>query len=64
MTQISEFARFIVAERRLFVRLHEVADQRRDLIRFGVEREMASIEDVDFGVGKIFAIALRLANVE
>ena len=52
MTQISEFVEFIVAERRLFVRLHEVADQPRDLIRFGVEREMASIEDVDLGVGE------------
>ena len=44
--------------------LHEVTNELRNLIRSGVECEMASIEDVDFGFRHIFAVAFRLAEIE
>ena len=44
--------------------LHEVRNELRNLIRSGVEREMASIEDVDFGFRHIFAVTFRFSEIE
>ncbi len=41
------------------VLLHEVADEHCDLICCGVEGEMASIDDVDFGFGDVAAVGFR-----
>jgi hypothetical protein len=40
----------------LLLLLHEVTNELRNLIRSDVEREMASIEDVDFGFRHIFTV--------
>jgi len=39
--------------------LHEAPDELRNLIRCGIEREMARIEDVDLGLRQVAAIGLR-----
>jgi hypothetical protein len=44
--------------------LHEAPDELRNLIRCGIEREMARIEDVDFGFRHVLAVAFRLPKVE
>src|SRR6201987_2047423 len=40
--------------------LHEVADEHGDLIRCGIYGEMASIDDVDFGLRHVAAVGFRL----
>ena len=44
--------------------LHEAPDELRNLIRCGIEREMARIEDVDFGHRHVAAIGLRFRKLE
>src|SRR2546423_2635251 len=44
--------------------LHKVPDDLRNLVRCGVEREMARIEDVDFGLRYVAAISLRFRKLE
>src|ERR1700680_2173179 len=44
--------------------LHEAPDELRNLIRCGIEREMARIEDMDFGLRHVAAIGLRLRKLE
>jgi len=44
--------------------LDEVPNELRNLIRCRIKREMAGIEDVDFGFRDILAVAFRLAEVE
>src|SRR5207302_6572407 len=44
--------------------LHEAPDELRNLIRCGIEREMARIEDVDFGPRHVAAIGLRFRKLE
>ena len=46
------------------LRLHEIMHQRRNLIGFRVEREVAGVENVNLGVGHILPVALRLAEIE
>jgi hypothetical protein len=46
------------------LRGHEVADEGGDFVGLSVEREVASIKDVDFRAGHVFAIALGLAGIE
>src|SRR6266487_5104673 len=48
----------------LFIRRHEAPDELRNLIRGGIEREMARIEDVDLGLRYVLAVAFRLPKVE
>ena len=48
----------------LLLLLHEVTNELRNLIRSGVECEMASIEDVDFGFRHIFAVTFRFSEIE
>ena len=43
---------------------HEGADELRDLIRRCVEREVARIEAMHFGLWHLLAVAFRLAEVE
>src|SRR5260370_18037693 len=43
---------------------HEVADELRDPIRLGIEREMTRIEDVDFGGRHVAAIGLGFRQLE
>ena len=43
---------------------HEAPDKLSDLITCGIEREMARIEDVDFGLRQVTAIGLRLRKLE
>src|SRR6267378_5737864 len=43
---------------------HEVPDELGNLICCGIEREMARLEDVDFGLGHVLAVAFRFAEVE
>ena len=43
---------------------HEGPDELRNLIRCGIEREMARLEDVDFGLRHVAAIGLRLRKLE
>jgi len=43
---------------------HEASDELRNLIRGGIEREMARIEDVDCGLRHIPAIGFRFREVE
>jgi hypothetical protein len=40
------------------------SDQCGDLIRSGVQYEMTCIQDVDFGVRYVLAVAFRLAEIE
>jgi hypothetical protein len=40
--------------RGLFLPIHEVAHQRRNLIGFRVESEMAGVENLDLSVGTSF----------
>ena len=49
------------AASRLF---HKCPNERRDFVCFGIEREMSRVEDVDFCVRQILAIAFRLAGIE
>src|SRR5215470_10418730 len=44
--------------------LHEVTYQCCNLICFGIEREVACVEDVNFGFRHVPAIGLRLRDVE
>ena len=44
--------------------LHEVPDELGNLICYCIEREMARLEDVDFGLGHVLAVAFRFAEVE
>ena len=44
--------------------LHEVPDELRNLMRCGIERKMARIEDVDFGLRHVAAIARRFRQLE
>ena len=44
--------------------LHEAPDELRNLIRCGVEREMARLEQVDFGLRHVAAIGLRFRKLE
>src|ERR1700722_8161844 len=50
--------------RSLFLPIHEIMHQRRNLIGFRVEREVAGVENVNLGVGHVLPIALRLAEIE
>jgi hypothetical protein len=53
-----------VAKKILSSLLHKASHELRNLIRCGIEREMARIEDVDFGLQDIFAVTFRFAGVE
>src|SRR5260370_3621862 len=44
--------------------LHEAPDKLRNLICCGIEREMAGIEDVDFALRNVFALAFRFAAIQ
>src|SRR3954462_12846694 len=44
--------------------LHKITNELRNLIRSGVEREMARIEDVDFGFRHIFVVTFRFSEIE
>ena len=44
--------------------LHELTHQRRNLIRFGIEREVSRVEHVHLCFRHIFAVALRLAGFD
>src|SRR6266567_6481336 len=48
----------------LFIRRHEGPDELRNLIRCSIEREMARIKDVDFGLRHVAAIGLRFRKLE
>jgi len=43
---------------------HEATDEPGDLICCGIEREMACIKDVHFGVGNVAAIGFRFRKIE
>jgi hypothetical protein len=43
---------------------HKVADALRNLSRCGIERQMARIEYVDFGLRHVTAIGLRFRKLE
>src|SRR5215467_167990 len=55
-----------VHDRRLCLRLrlHELPEQRRHLIGFGIQREVAGVEDRDPRVRHVLAIPFRLAEIE
>src|SRR5881392_2413967 len=53
-----------VASAFLFPLLHNVPDQRGNFICSRIEREMARIENVDFGLRHILTVAFRFAGVE
>jgi len=42
---------------------HEAPNELRNFIRRGIEREMAPVDDVDFGLRHIPAISLRLRGI-
>jgi len=44
--------------------LHKVTNELHNLIRSRVEREEASIEDVDFGFQHIVAVTFRFSEIE
>ena len=44
--------------------LHEVTNELRNLIRSSIEREMTGIEDVDFGLRHVRAIASPAPKIE
>ena len=44
--------------------LHESPDELRNLIRSGIEREMARIEDVDFSLRHVAAIGLPFRKLK
>ena len=43
---------------------HEAPNELRNFVRRGIEREMASVDDVHFGLWDIAAISFRLRGVE
>ena len=43
---------------------HELTYQRRNLVRFGIKREVSCVEYVDFRVRYVLAISFRLARIE
>ena len=48
----------------LLPRLHELTYQRRNLICFGIKREVSCVEYVDLRVRYVLAVAFRLAEIE
>jgi hypothetical protein len=44
---------------RLFLRLHERTDERRNFLCLRIEREVADIEHVKFGIRDVLAVAFR-----
>ena len=52
------------SRRRLFLRFHELTYQRRNLICFGIEREVSRVEHVNVGIGYVLAVTFRLAQIE
>lgn len=44
--------------------LHEFTYQRSNLIGFGVQREVACVQDIDLSIRYILAVALRLTKIE
>ncbi len=44
--------------------VREAAHEIRNLIRCGIEREMARIKHVDLGVRHVIAVALRLSGIK
>ena len=53
-----------VARDGLLLRLHELTDQRGNLVCFGIECEVSCVKDVNLRVWYILAVAFRLAGVE
>ena len=51
-------------EGRLLLRVHEPTYQRRDLIGFGIKREVSGVEYVDLRVRYVLAVAFRLSEIE
>jgi hypothetical protein len=58
----------VIAKRRagcrLLLGLHELTYQGRNLICFGIKREVSCVEYVDLRVWYVLAIAFRLAKIE
>ena len=48
----------------LLLHLHELTYQCGDLVGCGIQGEMTSIENVDFGLRHIFSVSFRLAGIE
>src|ERR1044072_2796958 len=48
----------------LLLRLHELAQQRRNLICFGIKREVSCVQNSDLRVGDVFAVTFGLADIE
>ena len=49
---------------RLFLRFHELTDERRNFISLRIQREVAGVEHVNFGIRDILAVAFRLSEIE
>ena len=49
---------------RLLLRLHELTYQSRNLLCFGIKREVSCVEYVDLRVRYVLAVAFRLAQIE
>src|SRR5882724_2152697 len=47
-----------------FLYLHELTCQRRNIIRCRIQREMTTIDNVDFGIGHISPVRFRLRGVK
>src|SRR5260370_35327367 len=47
-----------------FLLLHELAYQRRNILRCRIQREMTTIDNVDFGTGHISPVRFRLRGVK
>jgi hypothetical protein len=47
-----------------FLSPHELTYKRRNLICFGIEREMSRVEYMHLGARDIYAVSFRLAEIE
>ena len=47
-----------------FLHLHELTYKRRNFIRCRIQREMTTIDNVDFSVGHISPVGFRLRGVK
>src|SRR5437016_14015651 len=47
-----------------FLLLHELTYQRRNILRRRIQREMTTIDNVDFGTGHISPVRFRLRGVK
>jgi hypothetical protein len=47
-----------------FLLLHELTYQRRNILRCRIQREMTTIDNVEFGTGHISPVRLRLRGVK